>query len=53
MTTLTYLLMDNICPCFILEFHGSDSEVSAQAEFVKDIVQQYGGTFIASTKDGH
>ena len=28
---------------FIVEFHGSDSEVSAQAEFVKDIVEQYGG----------
>ena len=47
MTTLTYVLVDNFYPCFIVEFHGSDSEVSAQAEFVKDIVQQYGGTFIA------
>jgi len=33
-------------PHLFLEFHGSESEVSAQAEFVKDIVQQYeGGDF--------
>jgi len=31
-------------PHLFLEFHGSDGEVSAQAEFVKDIVEQYGGS---------
>ena len=30
----------------IPEFHGSESEVSAQAEFVKDIVEQHGGQFM-------
>eukprot|EP00088_Acartia_fossae_P036635 TRINITY_DN3782_c0_g1_i1.p1 TRINITY_DN3782_c0_g1~~TRINITY_DN3782_c0_g1_i1.p1 ORF type:complete len:501 (+),score=78.72 TRINITY_DN3782_c0_g1_i1:55-1557(+) len=30
-------------PHLFIEFHGSESEVSAQAEFVKDIVEQHGG----------
>ena len=30
-----------MCQC--LEFHGSESEVAAQAEFVKEITEQNGG----------